>query len=162
MKLFLLASFPLYLLDQATKWAIHLLLPLHDSIEVVPGFFNVVYVTNTGAAFNFLNDSNYFFIGLSIVTLIALIIFQGRGFFQDRLERTGVALLMAGILGNLTDRIIHRYVIDFLDFHIGTLVSWPAFNVADSCICVAVGLFILHSIKSSKTTGVNNPPAATI
>ena len=139
----------LYALDQVTKRWIVMNFDSYSTIQVVPGWFNIVYVINTGAAFGSFKDSNTFFIAISAVTFLALLVFQWRGAFRDRWSKTGVALLMAGILGNLTDRLLYRHVVDFLDFHMGEH-HWPSFNVADSCICVAVGLFILGSFLEER------------
>lgn len=144
---FLLAlTLPLYLLDQITKWWTVWNLSAGDAIEVVPGFFNWVHVHNTGAAFGILANNNGFFIGLSIVALLAITIFAKRGAFSDPLARTSAALLTAGVLGNLTDRIVHGHVVDFLDFILPWYGHWPAFNVADICICTAAGLFVVHAL----------------
>jgi signal peptidase II len=72
--------------------------------------------------------------------------------FPDRWSRWGVALLLSGIFGNLTDRIVHGHVVDFLlfDLHVRFANPWPAFNVADSCICVAVALFLIGSFRAPK------------
>jgi len=139
----------LYTLDQITKRWIVANFESYSAIQVIPGWFNVVYVVNTGAAFGSFKDSNPFFIGISVVTLLALLVFQWRGAFRDGWTKTGVALLIAGILGNLTDRFLYGHVVDFLDFHMGEH-HWPSFNVADSCICVAVGLFLIGSIVEEK------------
>jgi len=139
----------LYALDQISKRWIVTNFDDYTTIQVVPGWFNLVYVVNTGAAFGSFKDSNTFFIAISGVTLIALLVFQWRGAFHDGWSKTGVALLLAGILGNLTDRLLYKHVIDFLDFHMGEH-HWPSFNVADSCICVAVGLFVIGSIVEEK------------
>lgn len=139
----------LYALDQITKRLIVVNFDSYSTIQVVPGWFNIVYVINTGAAFGSFKDSNPFFIGISAVTLVALLVFQWRGAFRDGWTKSGTALLMAGILGNLTDRLLCGHVIDFLDFHAG-VHHWPSFNVADSCICVAVGLFIIGSIVEER------------
>ena len=89
---------------------------------------------------------------LSLATLIGLLIASARGVFTDRLSRWGVGLLIAGILGNVTDRLLHHHVVDFLlvDLHVRCADPWPAFNVADSCICIAVGLFILGTLREEK------------
>jgi signal peptidase II len=86
---------------------------------------------------------------LSLLTLTGLLIASARGAFHDRLSRCGVALLIAGILGNVTDRLLHHHVVDFVlvDLHVRFADPWPAFNVADSCICIAVGLFILATLR---------------
>lgn len=144
MKLILWISLPLYLLDQLTKHLVLWNVPLHDSREVLPGLLNLVHYTNTGAAFGMMSNNNLFFVGLSIVALVVLTVFYRRGQFRDRFSLIGLALLVSGILGNLTDRLLHKHVIDFLDFY-WLDHHWPAFNVADSCICVAAALFVLSS-----------------
>jgi signal peptidase II len=146
---FLLAiALPLYALDQATKWWIVRHLALHDQRPVIPGFFDLVYFANTGAAFSSFSGKNTFFIGLSVVAFIGLVFFYARGAFKDRFSRWGVAVLLGGILGNLTDRLLHGHVVDFLlfDLHVRFADPWPAFNVADSCICTATGLFIIAAL----------------
>jgi signal peptidase II len=124
--------------------------------EVIPNFFYLCHWANTGAAFGSFKDSNMFFIGLSLVALIGVLVFAARGAFADRPSRWGVALLVGGILGNLTDRIIHGHVVDFLlfDLHVRFANPWPAFNVADSCICIAAGLFIIAPFAK----GDRHPP----
>jgi signal peptidase II len=145
---------PAYALDQATKWAI-----LDASggdtkwqHVVVPDFFSLVYWQNTGAAFSIGHGKNWFFVVLSLVTLVALLIAWVRQVFTDPPSRWGVALLIGGILGNVTDRLMHRHVVDFLlfDLHIRFASPWPAFNVADSCICVAAGLFVIAALKDAR------------
>lgn len=145
-------TLPCYLLDQATKWAVLLNLALGADRPIVPGFFNLVHWRNTGAAFSMFSDSNVFFIALSSVALVVLAVLAWRGKFTDRLSRSGWALLLAGILGNLTDRLLHGSVVDFLLFnlHVPQADPWPAFNVADSCIFIAAGLFIWQSFREGK------------
>jgi signal peptidase II len=143
MRFFAIIGLPLYLLDQATKWWIVRTMELDGPLhEVIPNFFYLCHWANTGAAFGSFKDSNTFFIILSVVTLIGLLFFAARGAFSDALSRLGVALLIPGILGNLTDRLIHGHVVDFLlfDLHVRFANPWPAFNVADSCICIAAGV----------------------
>jgi len=153
MRWFLLLTLPFYALDQLTKFLVLRYIGFQDEIPVIPGFFSLVQVHNTGAAFGMLTDNNLFFIVLSTAALIALVVFWKRGAFHDRWTSIGAALLMAGILGNLTDRLIHRFVVDFLlfDLHVPYAHPWPAFNIADSCICVAAGLFVLGSLFEKKT-----------
>lgn len=152
MKFLLAIALPLYVLDQATKLWIVQHFFLHEQRPVIPGYFDLVYFANTGAAFSAFTGNNSFFIGLSAVALVGLVVFYLRGAFTDRLSRWGVALLLAGILGNLTDRLLHGHVVDFLlfDLHVRFANPWPAFNVADSCICVATGLFILAAFLEGR------------
>lgn len=145
MRLFLFLTLPLYAADQFTKWLVLRSISPHETIPVIPGFLNFVQVHNTGAAFGMLSDNNAFFIGLASAALILIAIFAWRGAFAGWPMRCGAALLVAGILGNLTDRILHGYVVDFLDVILPWYGHWPAFNIADSCICVAAAIFVVSS-----------------
>lgn len=145
-------SLPLYALDQATKWAIIATFAQHEQRTIIPNFFDLCYFMNTGAAFSIGSGNNWFFVLISFVALAALLFFSMRGAFPDALSRWGSALVTAGIVGNLTDRLIHGHVVDFLlfDLHVRFANPWPAFNVADSCICIAVGLFFIASFREGK------------
>jgi len=133
------------LLDQLTKqWAQRHLAPV-NTIEIIPGFFSLTYVRNTGVAFGLLAGHNIL-LGLMAVVLIALAIYWARllDWYQREVQWTAAALL-AGAIGNLLDRLRHGYVVDFLDFYVGAR-HWPAFNVADSCICIAVTWIFLRQL----------------
>lgn len=134
---------PLYVADQATKWLVLRNISPDESASVIPGFLNLVQVHNTGAAFGMLKNNNTFFVGLACIALIALLLFAWRGAFACATTRIAAALLVAGILGNLTDRLARGFVVDFIDVILPWYGHWPAFNVADSCICVAAGLFVI-------------------
>jgi signal peptidase II len=155
MKIFFYLTLPLYLLDQLTKNLVLHFIDLDEQKELVPGFFKLVHVTNTGAAFGKFQNNNMFFVALS---LIALVIVTGLLFRRgptDPWHRVALGLLLAGILGNLTDRLLHGHVIDFLLFnlHVRFADPWPAFNVADSCICIAVVCFMVYSFRDSRKAG---------
>ena len=154
MKFIFLLSLPLYALDQITK---HLVLRFVDPDhprEVVPGFLNLVNVTNTGAAFGSFKNNNTFFVVISCLALLFVVSLLVRRRSRDSWRDVSLALLLAGILGNLTDRLLYGHVIDFLlfDLHVPLAHPWPAFNVADSCICIAVICFVIHSFRQ-KTAG---------
>jgi signal peptidase II len=147
MRFILFLSLPLYALDQLTKqWVLRSISP-YDARIVVPDFFNLVNVTNTGAAFGSFKGNNTFFVVISVVALVVVTVLLVRPRRSDPWRDVSLALLLAGILGNLTDRLLYGHVIDFLLFnlHIRYADPWPAFNVADSCISIAVVLFIIHS-----------------
>ena len=112
---------------------------------MIPGFFTLVHWGNTGAAFSSFDNRNGIFIGLSALTVIVLAVLAIRGAFQQTATRVAISLLSAGVLGNVTDRINHHHVVDFLLFnlHVPFANPWPAFNVADSCICVAAGILVV-------------------
>jgi signal peptidase II len=152
MRFILVLSFPLYALDQLTKhWVLRSIGP-YDARIVVPDFFNLVNVTNTGAAFGSFKGNNTFFVIISVIALVVVTVLLVRHPRSDPWRDVSLALLLAGILGNLTDRLLYGHVIDFLLFnlHIRYADPWPAFNVADSCISIAVMLFIIHSFRKEK------------
>lgn len=140
---------PLYLLDQATKWLIVHTLDFEEERTVIPGFFDLVYWGNTGAAFSMMQGKSMFFIVLATATLLAMAFFAWRGALRDAWSRVAWCLLAAGIAGNLTDRLVHGHVVDFLLFnlHVRFANPWPAFNVADSCICVAAAMLIWQALR---------------
>jgi signal peptidase II len=147
--LVLTVTFPLYVLDQLTKWATLQHIPLHHEIPVIPGLFNLVHVTNTGSAFGLMRGwFNFHVIFGSLMAVIMTWMLFGKQ--SDKITRLACSLILAGIFGNITDRIAHGHVIDFLDFHIGRY-HWPAFNIADSAIVIAVGMFIWTSFKQPQT-----------
>jgi signal peptidase II len=147
MKLILFLSLPLYVLDQLTKQLVLRSISPYDAWIVVPDFFNLVNVTNTGAAFGSFKGNNTFFVIISIMALVVVTVLLVRHRRSDSWRDVSLALLLAGILGNLTDRLLYGHVIDFLLFnlHVRYADPWPAFNVADSCISIAVVLFVIHS-----------------
>ena len=152
MKFILFVSLPLYALDQWTKQMVLRLISPDEPRVLVSDFFSLVNVTNTGAAFGSFRGNNTFFIAISSLALVIVVGILLRARTPDRWRDLSLALLLAGILGNLTDRLLYRHVIDFLlfDLHIPYAHPWPAFNVADSCISIAVVLFIIHSFWKEK------------
>jgi len=147
MRFILFLSLPLYALDQLTKQLVLRSISPFDARIVVRNFFSLVYVTNNGAAFGSFKGNNTFFVIISIIALVVVTILLMRRRQTDLWRDASLALLLAGILGNLTDRLLYGHVIDFLLFnlHVRYADPWPAFNVADSCISIAVVLFIIHS-----------------
>jgi signal peptidase II len=153
MKFILFVSLPLYALDQCTKQLVLRFVSPYEARIVVPDLFSLVNVTNTGAAFGSFTGNNTFFIVVSIIALVVVTVLLLQAHRPDVWRDLSLALLLAGILGNLTDRLLYGHVIDFLLFnlHIRYADPWPAFNVADSCISVAVVLFIIHSFRKQKS-----------
>jgi signal peptidase II len=131
-------------LDQLTKWFVVRLISAEESRVVISNFFDLVQVQNTGAAWGILKDYNFVLSAVSILAVLALYLFR-HSFQLHRLgPRVALGLIVGGIVGNLIDRMRVGHVIDFLSFHIGQY-HWPAFNVADSAICVGVGLYVILS-----------------
>ena len=145
MRFILFLSLPLYALDQLTKqWVVRSISP-YDARLVISDFFNLVNVTNTGAAFGSFKGNNTFFVIISVIALVVVTVLLVRPRRSDR-----------WILGNLTDRLLYGHVVDFLLFnlHIRYADPWPAFNVADSCISIAVVLFVIHSFANQKSADI--------
>lgn len=155
----LLLSLPLYILDQVTKWWILNHYTLGQVESVIEGVFDIVRVHNTGVAFGRFNGSAYSNIIFSAVALAALafiLVLWKRGAFPNIPSRLAVFLLIPGILGNLTDRMVHGYVIDFLSVDL-QFMEWPAFNVADSCICISAGLLLIGAFVPQKNPVAESP-----
>ena len=153
---FLFLTLPLFALDLATKqWAVQRFEPPsdygHDGFTVIEGFFNLVRVHNTGIAFGMANGAqgaNWVFGGVAVAALALIGWLWRTNAFPTRTSQVAVALLLSGIFGNLLDRLWRGYVVDFLDFHLGEK-HWPAFNVADSAICVAAFLLFVSAFQKT-------------
>ena len=161
-----LLSFPL---DLLTKQLVNRNLMFADRIEVIPGFFYLTHVRNTGAAFGWFSDhpSEFklvFFIGVSLVAMGIIASFYRRLAPGEWLSALALGLILGGAAGNLFDRIVYREVIDFLHFKLWGGYAWPDFNLADSFIVVGVGILILELLategeKSATTEGSGEPNA---
>jgi signal peptidase II len=135
------------ILDQASKLAIAGSMQLYESIEIMP-FFKLTYVHNTGAAFSFLSDAGgwqrWFFAGLALVVSGVIAVWLTRLKPHETLLAVALSLVLGGAVGNLIDRLLYGYVIDFLDVYYESW-HWPAFNIADSAITLGVVLMLLES-----------------
>lgn len=136
--------------DQITKALIFNYLPLHDSISVIPGFFNITHIHNPGGAFGFLAHQGQHvrtLVFLFISSLAVCLVFwlYKKTPASHPILASGLALIFGGAIGNLIDRVRFGKVIDFLDFFIGNL-HWPAFNIADSAISIGITIFALHLV----------------
>lgn len=145
------------LIDQISKLLVLKFLGIADVHDVVPGFFRLVHWGNTGAAWSMLTGNNDLLAGIAIVALIVLV-FARHHFDPHTLGgQVALGLIFGGIVGNLIDRVLpsRRQVIDFLYFYVvrrdGTEAGFPAFNVADSAICVGVGLLFILSWQTTGT-----------
>ena len=134
-------------LDQLSKWLIVRSISPDEARVVISGFFSLVSVRNTGAAWGIFRDYNLVLTVISLVTVLALYLFRHSFRLSRPGSRVALGLIAGGITGNLIDRIRVGSVIDFLSFYIGQY-HWPAFNVADSSICVGVALYIILSWRN--------------
>ena len=131
--------------DQATKCLVRAHFALHESRPVIRDFFSLTYVQNRGAAWGILAGWRIALVAIAAVMLFVLAHYREKIFGTRAIGRVSFVLLVAGIIGNVIDRVWLGYVVDFLDFYVGTS-HFPAFNVADSCICIGVGLYMLASL----------------
>ena len=136
-------------LDQVTKWLMVSWLALYETVAIMP-YFNLTMAHNHGAAFSFLAQAGgwqrWFFTVLALVISTVLVVWLTKLKPEAKLEAISLSLVIGGAIGNVIDRIYYGYVIDFLDIYIGSS-HWPAFNVADSAICIGAVLLIIDSIK---------------
>jgi signal peptidase II len=144
----LIFCFGILFLDQLTKSMIVQRLPLYQRVEVIPGFFNIIHVRNTGGAFGIFGGEkgglgSILFVVVSVIAVGAIIFFFIKIRETERTLALSFSLVLSGAMGNLIDRLRYGEVVDFLDFHLSTY-HWPAFNVADSAICIGIGLMALE------------------
>ncbi len=136
--------------DQITKAMIVALLPLGASVTIITGFFNITHILNPGGAFGLFAGQNpiirkIFFLFISSIIACMLVWFYAKTAKKNRILSSAFATIFGGAMGNLIDRFRFGRVVDFLDFHIGHY-HWPAFNIADSAICIGMAIFIYYAI----------------
>ena len=158
---YLLASFGLYMVDQASKaWAVRTL-RFGDDRTMIRGFLDFIYTENRGIAFGQLQESGsfgrWFFVVLAIAAAVAVFYYFIRTPRNDDRVLGACALLLAGIAGNLTDRFRLGYVIDFIVLHAGSW-HWPTFNVADASISIGALMLAYDLVFESKKTSVVSSP----
>lgn len=139
-------------LDQLTKQLATAHFELYESLAVTP-LFNLTLVHNTGAAFSFLADGGgwqrWFFAGIALLVSLGILFWLKQLSRDKRWEALGLALVMGGAIGNLIDRVLYGYVVDFLDFYYGN-AHWPAFNVADIAISLGAAILIIDSLRPQR------------
>jgi signal peptidase II len=157
-----------FALDQATKRVVLGSLGAAQERTVIDGFFNLVHWTNTGAAWSMFHNNNELLAIIALLALLLLFLTRHRFYIETRLGWIAMGLMFGGIVGNLTDRLVRGHVIDFLYFYIrrpnaagGSVdVGFPAFNVADSAICIGVGLLFILSLQKEPGEEAVAPAAA--
>lgn len=132
------------LIDIIVKLLVKSNLMFQESIKIIDNFFYITYVKNPGAAWSILSGKKTFLILFSIVIIILLLIYLYKKKTYTKIEIIGYSLLIAGSIGNLLDRIIYGYVIDYLNFYIFNY-DFPIFNIADSCIVIGIMLLFISS-----------------
>lgn len=151
-RVLLLIAVATFALDQISKAWIAARLPLGTygdaaSIRVIRGFFYIVHVGNTGAAWSMFSGRSVLLAALAAATLVGIFFWRHSLGLRDRVAQICFGLLCGGIAGNLADRLQHGYVVDFLDFHFGNY-TYPTFNLADSGICIGVVIYLWRSLRA--------------
>jgi signal peptidase II len=146
------------LLDLWTKALVLARIDLHEAIPIIPNFFQLVHVRNTGAAFGIGANASSRLVPLllnvgAIAVFCVVVVYALRSAVTDRLLQTGLHLILGGAIGNLLDRFRFGYVVDFLDVYVRDK-HWPAFNVADSAICIGIALLFLDMRKKPESESI--------
>lgn len=142
------------LLDQFSKQIVTAYLDLYQKVEVIPSFFNLTYVQNYGAGFSILEGQRFLFL---IITIVAILIFSYmlyKGKNTHVVYKASLLLILGGTLGNFIDRLVHTYVVDFLDFIIFGY-DFPVFNIADSFLTIGVILLLIYTLFIEGKNGKN-------
>lgn len=167
---YLVISLAVIVLDAWTKWLVADRIDTHEAVPIIPNFFQLVHVRNTGAAFGIGANAESQLVPLmlnagAIAVFCVVVVYALRSAVTDRLLQSGLHLILGGAIGNLIDRFRFRYVVDFLDVYAtwgGREHHWPAFNVADSAICIGIGLLFLDMRRrpeESVSAGFSPPTA---
>ena len=146
-------------LDQATKWLVARNIDLNESRNVLPGFFRLTHVQNSGAAFGLFADSSSewkvsILVVFSVLALVVVSALLWKNSHTITSTGVGLSLILGGAIGNLWDRLVFKHVVDFFDFFLGSY-HWPAFNIADSAIVVGA-LLLVAEILFAKTPAEQN------
>lgn len=137
-------------LDQLTKFLVVQNFTLYETREIIPGFFNLTFLTNNGAAFSLLAGQpalwrQIFFICATIIAMVIVVIAHRSYSRESSWYGIGLSLIAGGAIGNLIDRVRFAHVVDFLDVYVGSY-HWPAFNIADSAITIGVIIFMVTTL----------------
>ena len=148
-------SMILLCIDQISKLLVVNLLTKTDSITIIKNFFYLTYINNDGAAFSILVGKRIFLILIAVLVIVMLIRYIKKNNIQNKLELVSISLIIGGSLGNLMDRVVRGYVIDFLDFKIFNY-NFPIFNLADTFIVIGVFLLLLKEIRKENNLDSRN------
>jgi signal peptidase II len=152
-----LLALPCYIIDRLTKWLVYSRMEVGTGFTVIPGFFDIIHARNTGAAFGMLQNlpeayRTLFFIMVTLVACIAMFVIFWKTIDDSWVLKAVFSLIIAGALGNLTDRIMFNEVVDFLLFHLGRY-RWPTFNMADTWISAGMIGLLVYSFFSPEKSG---------
>jgi signal peptidase II len=147
-----LLALSVFILDHFTKWVVRSRMELHEAIELIPGYARISYVRNSGVAFGLFADIQsvwkpYILASMAVIAVVVILMYSARMPSNRVLLQLALAITLGGILGNFTDRILHGFVVDFIELHIKEVFHWPTFNVADSAITIGIALLLVDTVK---------------
>jgi signal peptidase II len=150
---FYLLTAGVLILDHLTKWVVRTRMDLHDAIELIPNLLRFSYVRNSGVAFGLFADFQstwkpYVLAAMAVIAVVVIVVYSSRTPSSRVLLQVALAVTMGGILGNFTDRLMHGFVVDFIEFHYKEIFYWPTFNVADSAITIGIALLLIDTVKN--------------
>jgi len=142
--------------DHLTKWIVRSTMDVRDAIDIIPNYLRISFVRNSGVAFGLFADIQsawkpYVLAAMAVVAVIVILIYSSRMPLNRTLLQLALAITMGGILGNFSDRIMHGFVVDFIEFHVNESFHWPTFNVADSAITIGIALLLIDTVKNPET-----------
>ncbi|MDP4143244.1 MAG: signal peptidase II [Bacillota bacterium] len=138
------------LIDRLTKlWALNSLTKV-DQIAIINNFFDLQYLENRGAAWGTFQNKTVFLAAVTLLIIAGMIFYFVKFKPKGKLFRAALALILAGALGNLYDRLIYKYVVDFIHFHYKDVYNFPTFNVADMCVVIGTAFLIIHVARDGK------------
>lgn len=135
------------LVDFFSKYIVSKLMTVNETINLIDNFFRITYVKNTGAAFSIFSNNTILVIIISVIVIGFLLFYIYKNKGNNKLENVSYAFILGGAIGNLIDRLVYGYVIDFLDFEILSYDA-PIFNLADTFIVIGVILFLINTLRS--------------
>jgi signal peptidase II len=155
------------IVDYLTKWVVRARLDPVQSVEIIPGYLRLSYWQNSGVAFGLFDAvasvwKPYILAALAVVAVVVIVVYGEHMPPERKLLRASLAIIIGGILGNLVDRIVRGYVIDFIDFHIYDTFHWPTFNVADSAITIGIALLLIDTVKNPAVNPAVKEDAETV
>jgi signal peptidase II len=161
---YLLLTLAVLLLDVWSKWLVSQHISLHESVPLIPDLFELVHVRNSGAAFGIGANSSSRLVPLllnagALGVFFVVVVYAIRTAVSDTVLQTGLHLILGGAIGNLLDRFRLGYVVDFIDVYVRDH-HWPAFNIADSAICIGIALLFLDMRRKPDEEVAPSPAAA--
>jgi signal peptidase II len=150
---FYMLALMVWIVDHLTKWAVRSNMDLGEGRAIIPGLLRISYIQNTGVAFGLFHQVQsvwkpYVLASMAVVAVAAILVYSFRVPPDRSLLQAALAITLGGILGNFVDRVVHGYVIDFIELHLRDVFQWPTFNVADTAITIGIVLLLLDTVRN--------------